>query len=249
MFQNYQSDIAQENRYYPFGMLMDMGDSLGYRFGFGGHELDNNVKGNGNHLSFGDYGYDPRLGRRWRPDPLKSEMASWSPYTYCFNNPIVYVDEDGRWPGVKYIFFELDLGIGLSYGINYVEQEGIAYDKVGKTHFTMSSYFDITTQEIEGSNPQIVSGLSASLSGGFTWDWSSNTFIGDVSEEYNGEAGGFEVYAAVGGEIAYGKKRFSFKAGLGAGVKLSVINTQVKQSISLTDKEAKEVSDATYVWT
>ena len=35
---NYQSDITQESRYYPFGMLMDLGDSLGYRYGFNTQE-------------------------------------------------------------------------------------------------------------------------------------------------------------------------------------------------------------------
>lgn len=39
----------------------------GYRFGFNGWEKDDEIKGSGNHLSFGDYGYDPRTGRRWSP--------------------------------------------------------------------------------------------------------------------------------------------------------------------------------------
>nr|MBA2583275.1 hypothetical protein [Bacteroidota bacterium] len=59
----------------------------------------NEVKGIGNHLSFGDYGYDPRLGRRWNVDPLTHEMASWSPYSSFFNNPIKFIDADGRKPG------------------------------------------------------------------------------------------------------------------------------------------------------
>src|SRR5215204_5109147 len=41
----------------------ESGNSI-YRYGFNGHEQDNEVKGEGNHYSFGDYGYDPRLGRR-----------------------------------------------------------------------------------------------------------------------------------------------------------------------------------------
>jgi hypothetical protein len=58
------------------------------------------VKGNGNHYSFGDYGYDTRLGRRWNIDPAKMWMPSYSPYSVLGNNPNVYTDEDGEfvWP-------------------------------------------------------------------------------------------------------------------------------------------------------
>jgi RHS repeat-associated protein len=72
---------------------MNNGD---YRYGFGGHEKDDEVKGTGNHISFGDYGYDPRLGRRWRPDPFEKLYAPISPYTYALNSPIVFTDSDGN---------------------------------------------------------------------------------------------------------------------------------------------------------
>ena len=98
---NYQSDITQESRYYPFGMLMDFGDSGIYRFGFQNWEKDDEIKGIGNHLSFGDYGYDPRLGRRWNIDPLASKYPDLSPYHFTGNNPIRFVDFDGEDFGVK----------------------------------------------------------------------------------------------------------------------------------------------------
>ena len=41
----------------------------------------------------------------------------------------------------------------------------------------------------------------------------------------------------------------SLGLGLGVGVKINYINSQIKQSISLTDKEASIVSNATDVWT
>lgn len=69
-----------------------------YRFGFGSHEKDDEVKGSGNHISFNDFGYDPRLGIRWRPDPLMLKFPDVSPYSVFFNNPINFVDVDGREP-------------------------------------------------------------------------------------------------------------------------------------------------------
>lgn len=36
---------------------------------------------------------------RWlSPDPLSEEFSDWSPYTMCFDNPIKFIDPDGRAP-------------------------------------------------------------------------------------------------------------------------------------------------------
>jgi hypothetical protein len=36
---------------------------------------------------------------RWlSPDPLSEEFSEWSPYTFVFNNPLQFVDPDGRAP-------------------------------------------------------------------------------------------------------------------------------------------------------
>jgi RHS repeat-associated protein len=70
--------------------------SGGYRYGFGGYEKDDEIKGSGNHLSFNDFGYDPRTGRRWTIDEHTFKYPSISPYAYCNNNPIIYNDPDGK---------------------------------------------------------------------------------------------------------------------------------------------------------
>ena len=82
--------------YYPFGSSMPGRTFTGsnkYRYSFNGMEKDDEVKGSGNHYSFGDFGYDPRLGRRWNIDPV---IKHWeSGYATFANNPIWFIDPDG----------------------------------------------------------------------------------------------------------------------------------------------------------
>ncbi|MBL0095414.1 MAG: hypothetical protein IPP46_02170 [Bacteroidetes bacterium] len=68
----------------------------GYRFGFNGKEKDDEVKGVGNSLDFGARIYDSRLGRWLSVDPLHKKYPNISPYVFCANNPIIYIDKDGR---------------------------------------------------------------------------------------------------------------------------------------------------------
>lgn len=70
-----------------------LADGNSYRFGFNGMEKDDEVKGDGGHLQFGDYGYDPRIGRRWNVDP---KVYPWQSGYSVFNNcPIFFSDPLG----------------------------------------------------------------------------------------------------------------------------------------------------------
>ena len=81
------------NHYYAFGGLFDNSNSV-QPFKYNGKELDTK-KG----LNWYDYEarqYDAALGRWFAVDPLAEDYYNWSPYNYCLNNPIKYIDPDGK---------------------------------------------------------------------------------------------------------------------------------------------------------
>ncbi len=51
-------------------------------------------------IDFGDRGYDPRRGQWWSLDALSSKYPNLSPYVFAGNNPILFVDYDGKDYGV-----------------------------------------------------------------------------------------------------------------------------------------------------
>jgi len=71
------------------------GDTTGYRYGFNGKEMDNEVKGNGAQYDYGFRIYDPRLGRFLSVDPLTASYPWYTPYQFAGNQPINAIDLDG----------------------------------------------------------------------------------------------------------------------------------------------------------
>jgi hypothetical protein len=91
-----EADVVSTTDYYPFGMQIPSRawNIDGYRYSFGSHEKDSEV--NSGWYSFGDYGYDARLGRRPGPDPKSRKAPSWTPYRAFFNNPLYWSDATGN---------------------------------------------------------------------------------------------------------------------------------------------------------
>lgn len=115
-------EILQENHYYPFGMkhktYADLTNKIeavnnetnkainpdnpvlfnifsNYDYKYNGKELQDELG-----LNLYDYGarnYDPTIGRWFNIDPLAEKNNRYSPYNYVLNNPIYYVDPDGRY--------------------------------------------------------------------------------------------------------------------------------------------------------
>jgi RHS repeat-associated protein len=91
----YDANVQSASDYYAFGQLLP-GRNTGenYRYGFNGMEEDNETKGEGNSYTTEFRQYDPRIGRWLSLDPKTHH--EYSPYSAFDNNPVYYVDPDGR---------------------------------------------------------------------------------------------------------------------------------------------------------
>jgi RHS repeat-associated protein len=97
--ENNEPEILQYDSYYPFGLEMG---GLSYV-----SSTENKYKYNGKEkqdalgLNYYDYGarfYDPQIGRWHVVDPLGEKYIALTSYNYCANNPILFIDIDGREP-------------------------------------------------------------------------------------------------------------------------------------------------------
>ncbi|WP_082994713.1 DUF6443 domain-containing protein [Aquimarina megaterium] len=90
--------VQQEKNYYPFGLQHE-----GYNFtvngrkhnyGFGGKEEQSEL--GLEWLDFHARNYDASLGRWMNIDPMANKYYPISPYAYVANNPIMFIDPDGK---------------------------------------------------------------------------------------------------------------------------------------------------------
>ncbi len=78
--------------YWPYGKELASSGNGSTHFRFTGHERD--AESGLDYMLERSYAYD--TGRFLRPDPMQGEYPGLSPYAYANNNPLKYVDPDGR---------------------------------------------------------------------------------------------------------------------------------------------------------
>ncbi|MCK9447340.1 MAG: RHS repeat-associated core domain-containing protein [Bacteroidales bacterium] len=98
-----QPELIQQTIYYPYGMTLhqqNFGGTLDQpnKMLYNGKELQDDQLA-GKSLDWYDYGarfYDPQIGRWHVVDPLAEKYPYISGFAYVANNPIKFVDPDGR---------------------------------------------------------------------------------------------------------------------------------------------------------
>ncbi|MFD2568066.1 RHS repeat domain-containing protein [Pseudotenacibaculum haliotis] len=195
---NASTEIVEESNYYPFGLkhkgynnvISSNGNSVAQRFGYNGKELNEEL--GIDWYDFGARNYDVSLGRWMNLDPLAEKFYEHSPFVYAFNNPVNYIDPDGKAPIdpkkvikqlnniVESIDSSLDKAWKMSFNKNKtkVKEHGFSVfsSTVQNTDITISGVIDSEETKYEAKNFKV--GNKGSV------QFSYSDFKGDKGEEF-----------------------------------------------------------------
>jgi RHS repeat-associated protein len=202
------TEVLQEVNYYPFGLEHSYSaDDLPPLSG-----AENQYKYNGKEkqteidLNWSDYGarmparqkycrrqdwggYDPAVGRWNGIDELSQEYFALSPYVYTANNPILYIDPDGRYFIVNNEEQQQAVINALATAFNN-QTDAFSFDKDGKLSIDKGKLGDLSKDQkflFKTFNKGIVKSKSNTMSVEISSDGKTKTDINSNGNFENGE--------------------------------------------------------------
>ena len=92
--------VTQTTNYYPFGLATTTTGTSKNKYLYNGKEIQ---PSNG-YYDYGARMYDASVGRWFVVDALAEKYFKYAPYIYTLNNPIKYIDPNGEYVDVSFIY-------------------------------------------------------------------------------------------------------------------------------------------------
>ncbi|MDR2057209.1 MAG: DUF6443 domain-containing protein [Dysgonamonadaceae bacterium] len=140
-------NIVQSTQYYPFGMVLKETGREKQAFKFGNKELD--IMNGLNLYDFWARNYDPATGRFLTIDPMAEKYPWISPYAYCLNNPVLFIDPDGMSTHLN--------------RLGYIVQENDDDDNSVYYHYDLSNWDSQSTLNKSGDGINYIGDLGGSI--------------------------------------------------------------------------------------
>jgi RHS repeat-associated core domain len=174
---NQSGTVQQVNHYYAFGGLFGEGiQTSNQPYRYNGKELDRFQN-----LDLFDYGarhYDAALGRWFTVDPMGENYYSFSPYVYCANNPVRFIDPTGMFYGDPPAFpmteaYLKGLWSGVSGGVDMIihpkrtfnNLKAAVSDPTGTVE-TIGNSFNEAYQAVKSGDGEKIASVTGNILGG-----------------------------------------------------------------------------------
>ena len=221
-----KSPIIQTEDYYAFGLTFNSyqrENSLLNKYQYNGKELQTDFS-----LNWLDYGarmYQPEIGRWSAIDPLSEKYFSLSSYNFVANNPILFVDPDGR---------EIWISYGDNQRVRYdngklYNEDGSKYK--GKDSFVSTTLKTLNTMNSTKNGATVIGELSKSenkfnFENSYIKDKNGNDIKGALSFEGAKEGGGTIHAAGLTENSDFGEKVENTSHELFHGYQFEMGNTE-----------------------
>ena len=202
------ANVKSYQNYYPFGMVMpgrSYQGSDGYRYGFQGQEQDDEVKGDGNSVSFKYRVHDPRIGRFLSQDPLAINYPWNSPYSFAENKVIQFIELEG-------LEVYLSKAQRQEYGGLNNPVATFGYNSLVSAYngfvgiFNYAGSLDEADKEAGGFGTGSIDKAKsdASAAAGAVKDYVNNRTIGEMTEDLGGTLQRVETWEDIAGAVVVG---------------------------------------------